>query len=94
MPKIEINPDRISDGDEAWEEGWTRGVAFANSRIQSLEAENKIYWEKTKALCNNIKILGGKLQISELNAKLRGENLSAANKKIAELLKHNEKQNI
>jgi hypothetical protein len=55
-------------------------------RAKTLEIENQGYWEKTKALCDNIKILGGKLGISELNAKLRGENLAAAQKKIAELL--------
>ncbi len=36
--KIEINPNRISDGDEAWEDGWNAACAYRNGNLEKSTA--------------------------------------------------------
>jgi hypothetical protein len=32
--KIEINPNRISDADEAWQDGWNAACAYRNGNLE------------------------------------------------------------
>ncbi len=32
--KVEVNPDRISDADEAWQAGWEAACAYRNGNLE------------------------------------------------------------